>query len=354
MRIAYILPSLRNQGPIVVVKNITDYLVKWGHEPEIFYLDETSSKMTFKCPTRHIRMRTPIDFDRYDVIHSHCLRPDIYVFRWRKYIHRAKIVSTLHQDTYYLFRDQYNPIVARLFTACWCYIQSKFNGVISISNLLKASYQKRIKTRITTIHNGCVMKIDGKTDGRIAEILTKVKSTNKLLGTYAFVVHCKGLAQVIQVLPLLQDYAFAVIGEGPEINMLKEQAQTLGVADRVYFFPYQEFPCNYLHYFDIYMMPYIPKDSEWPWWKQPWVERPSFVPIFQFSMKYSMRMKFVSSPLTIPILCNKQSTQLISIGKNWGKPLTSRQTMSSLHRKWRKITKNTTITCCITRINNIL
>ena len=37
--------------------------------------------------------------------------------------------------------------------------------------------------------------------------------------------------------------------------MLKEQAQTLGVADRVYFFPYQEFPCNYLHYFDIYMMP---------------------------------------------------------------------------------------------------
>ncbi len=255
MRIAYILPSLRNQGPIVVVKNITDYLVKWGHEPEIFYLDETSSKMTFKCPTRHIRMRTPIDFDRYDVIHSHCLRPDIYVFRWRKYIHRAKIVSTLHQDTYYLFRDQYNPIMARLFTACWCYIQSKFNGVISISNLLKASYQKRIKTRITTIHNGCVMKIDGKTDGRIAEILTKVKSTNKLLGTYAFVVHCKGLAQVIQVLPFLQDYAFAVIGEGPEINMLKEQAQTLGVADRVYFFPYQEFPCNYLHYFDIYMMP---------------------------------------------------------------------------------------------------
>ena len=76
-----------------------------------------------------------------------------------------------------------------------------------------------------------------------------------MLGTYAFVVHCKGLAQVIQVLPLLQDYAFAVIGEGPEINMLKEQAQTLGVADRVYFFPYQEFPCNYLHYFDIYMMP---------------------------------------------------------------------------------------------------
>ena len=42
------------------------------------------------------------------------------------------------------------------------------------------------------------------------------------------------------------------------------------------------------------------------------------------------------------------------IGKNWGKPLTSRQTMSSLHRKWRKIIKNTTITCCITRINNIL
>ncbi len=100
------------------------------------------------------------------------------------------------------------------------------------------------------------MKIDGKTDGRIAEILTKVKSTNKLLGTYAFVVHCKGLAQVIQVLPLLQDYAFAVIGEGPEINMLKEQRlRHLELRTECIFFPYQEFPCNYLHYFDIYMMP---------------------------------------------------------------------------------------------------
>lgn len=255
MKIAYILPSLRNQGPIVVVKNIVDFLVEWGHDVEIFYLDETPSKMEFKCPAWHIKMKIHIDFDRYDVIHSHCLRPDVYVFRWRKRIHRAKIVSTLHQDTYHLFCDRYNPVAARLLTACWCYIQSKFDGVISISNLLRASYQKRIKAPITTLHNGCVMKLDRKTDGRIAEILTQVKSTYKLLGTYAFVVHCKGLVQVIQILPHLQDYAFAVIGEGPEISILKEQARTLGVADRVYFIPYQENPCNYLPYFDVYMMP---------------------------------------------------------------------------------------------------
>ncbi|WP_141428505.1 glycosyltransferase family 4 protein [uncultured Alistipes sp.] len=255
MRIAYILPSLRNQGPIVVVKNITDYLVKWGHEPEIFYLDETSSKMTFKCPTRHIRMRTPIDFDRYDVIHSHCLRPDIYVYRWRKRICNAKTVSTLHQDTYRSFCYQYNCVMSYLFTQYWSHIQSKFNGVISISNQLKNLYCNKIKSPITTIYNGCFTHIDDSADIQIVDNLKQIKSKYKLLGTYAYITRRKGLGQIIQALSYMKNYAFVIIGEGPDIANLKQKAQNLCVHDRVLFFPYQKNPCNYLPYFDVYVMP---------------------------------------------------------------------------------------------------
>ena len=79
MKIAYILPSLRNQGPVIVVKNIVDYLVEWGVEIDVFYFDDFPSAMYFNCPVKKISMKTCIDFEQYDIVHSHCLRPDIYV-----------------------------------------------------------------------------------------------------------------------------------------------------------------------------------------------------------------------------------------------------------------------------------
>ena len=254
MHIAYILPSLRNLGPIVVAKNISDYLIEWGHVVDVYYFDEYSSVMNFKCPTIHISMKDFIDFDKYDIIHSHCMRPDIYVEKWKKHIHKAKIVSTLHQDTFRSFCYQYNSVLSYLFTKYWCWKQSKFDGVVSISNQLKDAYKNTIKAPMTTIYNGCSINIDTSLSDEIVAILNKLRSIYKIIGTYAYVTRRKGLQQVIKVLPGLHDYAFVIIGEGPDIETLKQQAQLLGVSNRVLFFPYQKNPCNYLPYFDIYAM----------------------------------------------------------------------------------------------------
>lgn len=255
MKIAYILPSLRNQGPVIVAKNLTDYLVAWGHTVDVYYFDELPSAMEFSCPTIRISMKEPIDFDKYDVIHSHGLRPDKYVAKWRKRIHKAKMVSTLHQDTYRSFYYKFNIILAYFITKYWCHFQSKFDGVISISNQLKKSYESRIKTPITTIYNGCSAKIDKSTDKEMVTAIENLKSKYKTIGTYARVTRIKGLEQVIKVLPDLPDYAFVIIGEGPEVVNLKRMSQDIGVSDRVLFLPYQKNPCIYLPYFDLYAMP---------------------------------------------------------------------------------------------------
>ena len=94
MKIAYILPSLRNQGPIIVVKSLSDYLIQHGFEVDIFYFDDLQG-MSFNCTTRRILMNEPIDFDKYDIIHSHCLRPDKYVVKWKKKIHRSVVILSL-------------------------------------------------------------------------------------------------------------------------------------------------------------------------------------------------------------------------------------------------------------------
>lgn len=255
MKIAYILPSLKNNGPIVVVKNLVEILTDLGHEIDVYYFDKTSLVMKFDCSVKHISFNIPIDFDLYDIVHSHCFRPDLYVYKWKKRIHKAKIISTLHQDTYHCFRDRYNSLLAHIFTSYWCYIHSKFDYVISISDCLREAYKDKIKSPMITIHNGCAVTLNSMIDLSIIDKLQQIRKIYKILGTYAFVVPCKGLSQVIKTLPYLLDYAFVIIGEGPDIENLKKISQNLNVSDRVFFFPYQKYPCNYLSYFDVYVMP---------------------------------------------------------------------------------------------------
>lgn len=253
MKIAYILPSLRNQGPIIVVKSLSDYLVQHGCEVDIYYFDDYPG-MPFSCATRRIRMNEPIDFDKYDIIHSHCLRPDKYVVKWKNSIHHSKVISTLHQDTYRSFSYQYNFLLSKLFTWYWCRLQSQFDAVISISNQLKDIYNEKVKTDVVTIYNGCPTDFEKKKDCCLVDKLKSIKSQYKLLGTYAFVTRRKGLDQILKTLPYLTEYAFVIIGEGPDIDRLKQISAEFDITDRVFFFPYQKNPRNYLPYFDIYVM----------------------------------------------------------------------------------------------------
>ena len=254
MKIAFILPSLINNGPIVVVNNVVKYLKSYVEQIDVYYFDATPA-MDFDCPVYKIRMNQAIDFDKYDIIHSHCLRPDKYVIKWRKKIKNAKIITTLHQDTFRSFQYQYNIALAYLFTRYWCHLQSKFDGVISISNQLKDGYQSYIHSKLTTIYNGCIINEDSNLDASIISKQMEVKEKYKLLGTYAFVTRRKGLEQILKALIELPDYAFMIIGDGPDIARLLLLSKQTGISDRVYFIPYQKKPYNYLANIDVYVMP---------------------------------------------------------------------------------------------------
>lgn len=254
MKIAFILPSLINKGPIVVVNNLVKYLKLYVEQIDVYYFDDTPA-MEFDCPVYRIRMNQAIDFDRYDIIHSHCLRPDKYVIKWKKKIKNAKIISTLHQDTFCCLQYQYNTVLAYLFTRYWCHMQSKFDGVICISNQLKEGYQRYIHSKLTTIYNGCFISRESNLDGSVVSKQMEIKEKYKLLGTYAFVTRGKGLEQILKALIDLPDYAFMIIGEGPDIARLLLLSKQMGISDRVYFIPYQKKPYNYLENVDVYVMP---------------------------------------------------------------------------------------------------
>lgn len=255
MNIAYIVPSLDAKGPIIVTKLLSDYFVKNGHNVVVYYFDDII-QLKFNCRTEKISFKEMIDFDSYDVLHSHCIRPDMYLKKWKKHIIKAKIVSTLHQDTYQSFKYEYNSLLAILFTYHWTSIQSHFDCVVAISNQLKQLYQNKIKTKIATIYNGCETYLDNEIDPHFQkEIEIKKEKGLKIIGTYAYITKRKGVNQIISGLNLLKDYVAVIIGDGPEIENLKKQAIRDGIADRVIFIPHQKKPYNYLKYFDIYVMP---------------------------------------------------------------------------------------------------
>ena len=76
----------------------------------------------------------------------------------------------------------------------------------------------------------------------------------KLLGTCAKVVKRKGISQVLLALKELSNYAFVIIGDGSEKNVLMQLVSQLGVDDRVLFLPHVDTPYNYLDDIDVYMM----------------------------------------------------------------------------------------------------
>ena len=254
MKIAFIVTSLKNTGPIVVVHSIVKYLINKVDLIDVYYFEDASSTLIFDCDVFKINKSESISFDKYDIIHSHTLKADNYIYNFRKKIIYSKTLTTIHQDTFKSFSMDYNSLVSFFLTHYWCYIQRRFDGVVSISNQIKNRYSKLLSNKITTIYNGC--SIDNEiVNPNIERLIKSYKAKGyKILGSYAYITKRKGLSQVIQALKLLPDYAFVIIGEGPYLEKIKKTVEKLNVSDRVLFIPYIQAPYSYLQFMDVYMM----------------------------------------------------------------------------------------------------
>ena len=147
-------------------------------------------------------------------------------------------------------------MLSRLLTWYWCRIQSRYDGVISISNQLKDAYLNKISTSITTIYNGCPESFPHKEISINLKVkFDEISSKYRVLGMYAFITKRKGIDQILRSLTILKEYALVVIGEGPYVETLRRMSNNLNLKDRIFFLPYQNNPRSFLQYFDVYVMP---------------------------------------------------------------------------------------------------
>lgn len=257
MKIAFILPKLANQGPIIVAKDIIEYLIENNVYVDIYYFDNIT-ELSINCNNKkQINFFDKIDLEIYDVVHSHMLRPDIYIWYHRKKNNCKTIfISTLHQNIFDNLKGNYNLFVAYIFEKIWIRALGKQDIVVTLTDSMQLIYKSKIVSQLITIYNGRNLKIidDGIIDENDLITINKLKKSYKIIGSHCLLTKRKGLHQIVHALVELKDYALIVVGNGKEQQNLIDLANQLGVVDRCFFCGYKSNATSYLKYFDIYLM----------------------------------------------------------------------------------------------------
>jgi glycosyltransferase, family 1 len=253
IKIAFILPSLTNEGPIIVAKDIIQGLISKVDLIEVYYFDQKDDPISFPCNTYRISFFQKIDFNKYDVVHTHMLRPDLYIWYHRKKTHKSKFVSTLHQFMYETLKNTYNRFIAFIFEKVWINALKKQDQIVYLSHIMEHNYKNRIKKASNVIYNGRTFSkeiINAPVEEHSK--LLAIKKQFKIIGIHCMVTKIKGVHQTILALKYLPDYFFIVIGEGAEKEALQKLANEQSVADRCLFLGYKKNAISYLKYFDVY------------------------------------------------------------------------------------------------------
>ncbi len=255
MKIAFLIPSLANKGPIIVVKDIvTSLVVKKGFDITVFYFSD-QVELDFPCLTRKVGFFDFRFLKGFQIVHSHGIRPDLYL-KLNNKINEIKKISTTHNIVYEEYKSNYNHYTAKLIEIIWKFSLSEHDHIVCLTQIMKNYYKNLMpNSSFFVVNNGRKLNKDNNlvlSDDSL--FFNDLKKNYKIIGTACVVTKRKGLHQIIKVLPFLKDYCFVIIGEGEEIKKLNELALNLGVTERCFFLGYRSNVSGYYSLFDYYVI----------------------------------------------------------------------------------------------------
>ena len=255
MTIAYIISSLANSGPIIVVQDLVKMMVKHGHRVTVFYFDD-KIELEFPCQTVKISMSSKFRFKDFDLVHCHGFRPDLFVLLHKPLFCKTPVCSTIHS---YMFSDHvfkygkiFGNITARLVLASTL----RDDKIILLSKNMQEYYCSYLPSKkLTYAYNSrcCDEQLDLTNEER--KQLLEFKGNAPLICSVSGLNPRKGLVQIIRSLPLLPAFKYCVVGNGSELGLLQNLASQLGVSDRVLFVGSKPAGYRYLKYADVFVMP---------------------------------------------------------------------------------------------------
>ena len=252
-----ILPSLANKGPVVVAKDLCEKYVQMGHVCKVFYFNEIL-ELKMPCAVERINFRHKIDFSEWDIVHSHCFLPDLYIWYHYRNIskHNCKCVTTLHNPiSYKAARTAFGVFKSMIISSGWRCVLPKFDKVVVLNNELAAQVKIADSTKLQVITNGRDIASDiTETDTSNIDKIKELKKQYAIIGSVSIIDSRKNVIQLIRCLSRLPNFAYVAVGDGPQLNDIKVLSKELKVYDRCLFIGYSSNPLQYYKYFDVFAM----------------------------------------------------------------------------------------------------
>jgi len=250
MKIAFILTSLANVGPVIVVKDLISELPDTC-QVTVFYLDDIVA-VTFRPGTivRKVSFFEKVNLSGFDVVHSHMMRADMFCALRRRQI--RKLVTTMHSDFKLDLVISHGRLIGGIAATVWYGCLLTFDKCVFLTRSQMQRYSALRKGAV--IYNGRPAP-----QAKMPDVAVEIEFSGRekvVLGTCAHVVKRKGLDQVIDLLAKDKSdrYFFQLVGDGPYLDELKSYAESKGVYDKCEFLGRQSNVYPFLAGFDVYVL----------------------------------------------------------------------------------------------------
>ena len=257
MRIAFIVTVRKRTGPVVVVCNLVEALLQLHPDIQIkvFYFDESDENIFSDCiPAERIGLSSTLDFRQFDIVHTHMLRPDLYMainfFRWRK--SSCRWVSTIHQQTFSNQRRRLGLIMSLVWTPIWYFAWLFCSRICCVGKTIRRAHPYR---QSMVIYNGVPEIAFGAEDDDWTDLLNTLRNRGRRIAVgCSNLVWLKGVEQMVNAMPRLPEFDYVHFGEGEEKERLKALAVRLGVSARCHFVGQVRNPTQYYRLCDVFLM----------------------------------------------------------------------------------------------------
>lgn len=254
MKIAYILPSLANRGPVIFTLYLLEELRKYNIDIEVFYFkDSETSCLTLPVKCTKIPFFKRHDFSSFDIVHTTMALPDIFAFL---FVDRSKWISSMHNFLEKDIKMLYSPLKSLTIIFLWKTALKKCKNIIVSSRQMQTYYEQLLKNKnakYRIIPYGICEKEYEEIDGADFEFIQKFKANNfTVIGSAGLFVARKGFEQLFSLLTYDKNLALILIGDGVERKNLEASVKKFDLQDRVFMPGFKNNSYNYYKYFDIY------------------------------------------------------------------------------------------------------
>jgi glycosyltransferase involved in cell wall biosynthesis len=254
MRVAFLLPSLQNRGPIVFTKYLIEGLLPHVESIEVFYFkDIVEIDLPVRC--KKISFFSKYDFSDFDIVHTTMLKADLYGLIYKRSIAR-KLVSSVHNEFEADLDFLYPWYKAKIYALLWKLALTAPLRIVTSSNEQLSYYKNRLlgKPRFELIPYGVSRKALNVIPEHESSLLAQLKAKYTVVGSCGLLIERKGFEQLVQLLKDFPDFAVVIIGEGEQRSKLEQLSERLGVSDRLILLGFKSNSVDYYSYFDIYAM----------------------------------------------------------------------------------------------------